>query len=273
MAAPEDSPSGAVRIAESVGRGTARRVEAVGYGASLVWQSIYWLLLGRRHGQTVRSQPVFAEMMEIGVRAVPIVSLLSATIGVMLALQGIYQLKRFGLESQVVLGVALGMTREFAPLITGILVAGRSGSALAARLGTMTISQEVDALRVMGINPVRFLVVPSLVAMVIMLPALVLWADLVSIFFAGLYISAELGMTLTSYVGQTLDVLIADDVMHGLYKSLIFSVLITTVGIVCGSSVTGGAEGVGRVTTNSVVNGITAIVLTDMLFEFAATRS
>ncbi len=272
MAASEDSLPGAVRSVESVGRSTARGVESVGYGASLVWQSIYWLLLGRRHGQTVRSKPIFAEMMEIGIRAVPIVSLLSATIGVMLALQGIYQLKRFGAESQVVLGVAFGMTREFAPLITGILVAGRSGSALAARLGTMTISQEVDALRVMGINPVRFLVVPSLLAMVIMLPALVLWADLVSIFFAGLYISAELGMTMTAYVGQTLDLLGPDDVMHGLYKSLIFAVLITTVGIVDGSSVTGGAEGVGRVTTNSVVHGITAIVLTDMLFTFATTR-
>ncbi len=272
MAAPEDSLPGALRRIESVGRSSARGVESVGYGASLVSDSIYWLLLGRRHGQAVRSRPIFAEMMEIGVRAIPIVTLLSATIGIMLALQGIYQLKQFGAESQIVLGVAFGMTREFGPLITGILVAGRSGSALAARLGTMTITQEVDALRVMGINPVRFLVVPSLVAMLVMLPSLVLWADLVSIFFAGLYISADLGMTMTAYVGQVLDLLSANDVMHGMYKSLIFAVLVTTVGIVDGSSVTGGAEGVGRVTTNSVVHGITAIVLTDMLFVFATTR-
>ena len=164
------------------------------------------------------------------------------------------------------------MTREFAPLITGILVAGRSGSALAARLGTMTISQEIDALRVMGVNPVRFLVAPSLLAMAIMLPALVIWADIVSLLGAGLYISADLGMTMGAYVNQTLDLLGADDVLHGLEKSLIFAVLITIVGIVDGASVKGGAEGVGRVTTDAVVHGITAIVLTDMVFAFATTR-
>ena len=170
------------------------------------------------------------------------------------------------------LGVAFGMTREFGPLITGILVAGRSGSAFAARLGTMTISQEVDALRVMGVNPVRFLVVPSLVAMLIMLPSLVIWADLVSIYAAGLYISADLGMTMAAYVDQVLALLSSDDILHGIQKSVMFAVLITVVGIVDGSSVEGGAEGVGRVTTNAVVHGITAIVLTDMLFVFATTR-
>ena len=172
----------------------------------------------------------------------------------------------------LVFGVAFGMTREFAPLITGILVAGRSGSALAARLGTMTIRQEVDALQTMGINPVRFLVVPSLVAMLIMLPALVMWADLVSLLAAGLYISSDLGMTLSGYFNQTLDLLVTDDVLHGIAKSAIFAVLITVVGIADGSAVKGGAEGVGRVTTNAVVHGITAIILTDMVFAFATTR-
>jgi phospholipid/cholesterol/gamma-HCH transport system permease protein len=261
-----------VRLTESVGRGTVRALSSVGFGASLVGSSIYWLLFGRRHGQVVRARPVFAEMMEIGIRAIPIVTLLSVTIGIMLAIQGIYQLKRFGAESQVVLGVAFGMTREFAPLITGILVAGRSGSALAARLGTMTINQEVDALRVMGLNPVRFLVAPSLVAMMIMLPCLVIWADLVSLLGAGLYISADLGMTLSSYFDEVLDLLKVNDILHGLAKSVIFAVLVTIIGIADGASVEGGAEGVGRVTTSAVVHGITAIVLVDMVFAFATTR-
>ena len=178
--APRSTPA-ALRFAERVGRATLSGLASTGFGASLVGQSAYWLLLGPRRGQSVRPGPVFAEMMEVGIRAIPIVSMLTATIGVMLAIQGIYQLKRFGAEEQVVIGVAFGMTREFAPLITGILMAGRSGSAFAARLGTMTISQEVDALRVMGINPVRFLVAPSLLAMLVMLPALVIWADLVSL--------------------------------------------------------------------------------------------
>ncbi len=259
-------------LLERVGRGTASSLDSTGFGTHLVWESLYWLFLGARKGQPVRPAPVFAEMMEVGIRAIPIVSLLSATIGIMLAIQGIHQLQRFGAEEQVVIGVAFGMTREFGPLITGILVAGRSGSAFAARLGTMTISQEIDALRVMGVNPVRFLVVPSLVAMLIMLPSLVIWADLVSIYAAGLYISADLGMTMAAYVDQVLTLLRAEDILHGLQKSLMFAVLITVVGIVDGSSVKGGAEGVGRVTTNAVVHGITAIVLTDMLFVFATTR-
>lgn len=272
MAEPEASDSAALRAVEAIGRGTLRAVEQVGFGATLVGDSAYWLLLGRRRGQVVRPQPVFAEMMEIGIRAIPIVTMLAVTIGIMLAIQGIYQLSRFGAESQVVIGVAFGMTREFAPLITGILVAGRSGSALAARLGTMTINQEIDALEVMGVNPTRFLVVPSLVAMVIMLPVLVIWADIVSLLGAGLYITAELDMSYGIYVSQVIEMLSAGDVLHGLEKSLIFAVLITTIGIADGASVEGGAEGVGRVTTAAVVHGITAIVLTDMIFAFATTR-
>jgi phospholipid/cholesterol/gamma-HCH transport system permease protein len=136
----------------------------------------------------------------------------------------------------------------------------------------MTINQEIDALRVMGVNPVRFLVVPSLIAMLIMLPALVIWADMISLLAAGLYISAELGMTMSAYFNETIAVLSADDILHGVGKSVIFAALITIVGIADGASVKGGAEGVGRVTTAAVVHGITAIVLTDMLFAFVATR-
>jgi phospholipid/cholesterol/gamma-HCH transport system permease protein len=271
MAAP-GSPPLPVRALEDLGRATLRALATLGFGAHLLAQSLAWIAFGRRRGQAVRPASVFAETMQIGVRAIPIVSLLAGTVGVMLAIQGIYQLRRFGAEEQVVIGVAFGMTREFAPLITGILVAGRSGSALAARLATMTISQEVDALRVMGINPVRFLVVPSLLAMLLSLPALVVWADLVSLLAAGAYVSSELGMTLHSFFSQTLDLLDAGDVMHGVWKSLIFAVLVALIGIVDGSAVAGGAEGVGRVTTRSVVHGITAIVLTDMLFVFATTR-
>ncbi|MFQ5415975.1 MAG: MlaE family ABC transporter permease [Myxococcota bacterium] len=257
---------------ENVGRATAHAVEQFGYGASIFLNVFYWLVMGRIRKQRVRPAPIFAEAMEAGIRAIPIIAVLSMTIGIMLALQGIHALRAFGAQHQVVFGVALGITREFAPLITGILVAGRSGSALAARLATMTISQEVDALHSMGINPVRFLVVPSLVAMTIMVPMLALMADFMGLLGAGLYIAPEIDITMTAYLDQTINSISVDDVTHGLTKSAIFGVLITIVGIVDGSSVTGGAEGVGRVTTSSVVHGISAIVLTDMLFVFAATR-
>ncbi len=272
MATPSEGVNAALRFAERVGRDTTRGVEAVGFGASLLSQSAFWLVMGRSRRQAVRSAPIFAEAMEMGIRALPIIGLLSGTIGIMMALQAIYSLRQFGAESQVTFGVAISVTREFAPLITGILVAGRSGSSLAARLGTMIISNEVDALRVMGVNPVRYLVVPSLVAMIVMLPTLVIFADIAALLGAGIYITAELGITMGAYVQGVLNALSIDDVVHGLSKSVLFAILITLVGVVDGSSVTGGAEGVGRVTTRSVVHGITAIVLTDMLFVLAATR-
>ncbi|MDP6244462.1 MAG: ABC transporter permease, partial [Myxococcota bacterium] len=121
-------------------------------------------------------------------------------------------------------------------------------------------------------NSIRFLVVPSLVAMLVILPALVIWADVISLLGAGLFISAELGMSLGTYIDQTLALLSYEDVFNGLQKSAIFAVLITVIGIADGASVEGGAEGVGRVTTNAVVHGITAIVLVDMIFAFATTR-
>lgn len=272
MPMPEHSRNPVLRTAEFIGRSTTRWVDSLGFGAALLYQALFWLLMGRRRHQPVRSAPVFAQMMEVGINAIPIISVLSFLIGVMFAIQGIDALRDFGAEHQVTFGVSLSVTREFAPLITGILIAGRSGSSLAARLGTMVINNEVDALRVMGINPVRFLVVPSLVAMLVMVPALTLWSDLVALFGAGLYISADLGISMGMYVHQTTQYIDVNDVLHGLGKSVVFGVLITLVGVVNGSSVTGGAEGVGRVTTRSVVHSILAIILADAIIVFALTR-
>ncbi len=262
----------AVRLLDQIGRAVMRSVDEFGFGASLLGQSLFWVVAGPRRHQPVRLAAVVAQAMEIGINAVPIITILSGTIGVMLAIQGIYTLKTFGAESRVTLGVSLSVVREFSPLITGILVAGRSGSALAARLGTMRINQEIDALTVMGISPVRFLVVPALLAMMVMLPLLTLWADLVALFAAGLYVAAELETTLGAYANEVLDILRLNDLMHGLAKACIFAVLVTIVGVVNGANVTGGAEGVGRMTTRSVVHAISAIIVTDMIFAFMVTR-
>jgi phospholipid/cholesterol/gamma-HCH transport system permease protein len=259
-------------LIERIGRSAVAMIEEVGSGAVLIGESIYLLLFGARERQPVRPAAVIQQMMEIGVRAIPIVSMMAATIGVMLAIQGIHTLKIFGAETHVTIGIAFSIVREFGPLITGIIVAGRSGSALAARLGTMTINQEIDALRVMGINPVRYLVVPALLAMLIMLPALTMLANLVGLGAAGLYVQADLGVSLAAYFDAVREILSVDDLMHGLGKSCLFAVLIAVIGVVNGASVQGGAEGVGTVTTRSVVQAISAIVLTDMLFAFVATR-
>lgn len=261
-----------VRLLEQLGRGTVQLLNVVGHGASLAGEGVYWLAMGRRHGQIVRAAPVADTMMDVGIRAIPIITLLSLAIGLMLTMQGIHSLRRFGAEGQVVVGVALSVTREFSPLITGILVAGRSGSALAARIGTMTINQEIDALRVMGISPVRTLVSPAMIGMMIMLPVLTVWSDFVALVGSGYYVGLELGLTMHAFIDQVVQALSIADLMQGIYKSAIFAVLITAIGIVNGASVQGGAEGVGRVTTSAVVQAITAIIVTDMVFVFAVTR-
>lgn len=260
------------RMAEALGQRAVAAVEEVGMCGVMFGETIYWLFAGAKQRQPVRVNTVFIQMMEIGIQALPIIAILGATIGVMLAIQGIHTLRIFGAESQVVVGIAFSVVREFGPLITGILIAGRSGSALAARLGTMVINEEIDALKVMGINPVRFLVAPALLAMMVMVPALTLFSDFIGLLAAGLYVGVELGISLAAYADQTLDVLSVDDLMHGLGKSVIFAALIAVIGVVNGATVAGGAEGVGRATTRAVVQSISAIVITDMLFALVVTR-
>lgn len=255
-------------LIEGIGRRTIGGVEELGYHAALLGESVYWLAWGWRIGQPVRMNNVVKEMVTVGINALPIITVLSFSVGIMLAIQGIHTLETFGAQNQVVLGIALSVTREFAPLIVAILVAGRSGSAFAARIGTMMISQEVDALRVMGINPVRYLLSPALIAMVVMVPAVTFFADLVGLMGGGLYSAAKLGIGLDVYWERSLDVLVAEDLLQGLAKSLIFAVLISLIGAANGFSVSGGAEGVGRATTRAVVLAIAAILVTDMLFTY-----
>ena len=157
--------------------------------------------------------------------------------------------------------------------MTGILVAGRSGSALAARIGTMSINQEVDALRVMGINPVRYLVAPVLVAMLVMVPLLALFADFAALFGGALFCKLELGLSYRAFWDQTTDFIGVDDIMQGLVKSGVFALVIAVVGVTNGFSVRGGAEGLGRATTRAVVLSISYIVLADMIFTYFLNRS
>lgn len=208
----------------------------------------------------------------MGAYAVPIVSLLCFSIGVMTAIQGIETLKTFGAESQVIVGIALGITREFSPLIVGIIVAGRSGSAIAARLGAMHETQEIDALRVIGISPVRYLAAPMLVAMLVSVPALTILGDLMGLMGGGIYTSLELNISMNVYMQRSLDVLSVDDIRQGLIKSLVFAIIIVLVGLSNGFQVRGGAEGVGRATTRSVVMAISCIVFADMIFTFFLNR-
>ena len=255
-----------------IGGGAMSGVAEFGFGAVLLGQVAFWIVMGARREQSVRIAATFERCMEVGIHALPIVSMMSIAIGIMLAIQGIYTLKIFGAEDQAILGIAFSVVREFGPLITGILVAGRTGSSLAARIGTMRINQEIDALQVMGVEPVRFIVAPALIAMTVMVPVLTFWSDLMMLAGAGWYVSVELGMSFGAYVNQLSDIIRVEDVFHGIYKSILFGILITLVGVINGANVEGGAEGVGRMTTRSVVLAISAIIVTDMIFAFVTTR-
>jgi len=255
-------------ISEQIGRKFAAGVEDFGYAAALLGESLFWIVFGHWLKQRVRLHAVFAEMMSIGIQAIPVLSILAFAIGAMMAMQGIYTLQDFGAESQVVSGVATSVTREFGVLITGIVVAGRSGSAIAARIGTMQMAQEIDALRVMGVAPVRYLVAPVLVAMLIMMPILTILADSMALLGGGVLSVMELHISMETYFDRVLAVLEPEDVWQGLIKSLVFGVLITLVATSNGFSASGGAEGLGRSTTRSVVLCIGAIVVADMIFTF-----
>lgn len=257
---------------DRIGRRAAAAVAQLGYAASLLFESLWYLAWGWRIGQPVRPRMVLEQMRQIGVDAIPIVSLLSMTVGVMLGIQFIAALAEFGAQSQVVVASTKSITREFGALITGIVVAGRSGSALAARLGSMVVSQEVDALAVIGVDPVRYLAAPALLAMLVMLPVLTILADAVAILGAGLYSMGPLDLSLSAYLAQTLDLLTPRDLWEGVSKSVVFGLLIALIGTSVGFSVSGGAEGVGRATTRAVVLSISALVLADMLFSFFLNR-
>ncbi|HEY0179562.1 MAG TPA: ABC transporter permease [Dokdonella sp.] len=255
-----------------VGRVALAALAGIGHAATLLLEAIYYACVGWRIGQPVRIAAIVRQMREIGADALPIVALLGFTIGLMLGIQFIASLSEFGAQSQVVVAVAKSVTREFGALITAILVAGRSGSSLAARIGSMSVSQEIDALAVIGIEPIRYLVAPALIAMLVMLPALTIFANAVAILGAALYSAPALNVTPAAYLLQTMSLLSTGDVGQGLAKSLVFALLITMIGVSTGFSVVGGAEGVGRATTRAVVLSICWIIVVDMVFSYFLNR-
>ena len=164
----------------------------IGHAARLIAQSFHLLFRGPAIGQPIRLRHVVQEIIA-GIQSLPVVILMASTIGVMLSIQGIHSLRIFGAETQVSFGLALSIPREFAPLITGIIVAGRSGSQLASRVGSMRLNGEIDALTVMGISPIRFIVAPALFGLLISLPILVAVATVASLTAGQLYIEATIG--------------------------------------------------------------------------------
>ena len=221
-------------------------------------------LLGPFRGQPFRFRESIRQLLRAGNESLPLVALIAALMGIILALQSAYQLRELGATNLVAGLVAVSITRELGPLMTAILVAGRVGSAIAAELGTMKVSEEIDALTVLGIDPVNFLVVPRLAGLLVAVPCLALFADLIGI-LAGCAIGVlVLGFGATGYLADSLAALVSEDLWGGVVKAIAFGGIIGLVGCQQGLDTTGGADEVGRSTTTAVVRSIVLIIGADM---------
>jgi phospholipid/cholesterol/gamma-HCH transport system permease protein len=200
------------------------------------------------------------------VGAIPIISLITFFVGVIIALQGAYELQRLGAMQLVASLVSISITRELGPLVTAIVVIGRSGSAFAAEIGTMRVTEELDALETMALDPVAFLVVPKFLAMAVMMPCLAIWSDFMGVLGGSVFGVIGANFTFGSYLLATRDALLMRDVTTGVVKSLVFGLVITAVGCQEGFSTSAGAEGVGRSTTSAVVVSILLVILIDLVF-------
>ncbi len=217
---------------------------------------------------TVRWKEFPFHFMRAGVNAVPITLLILFLLGVITGYQGALQLSKFGADKFISALIGISITRELSPLMVAILVAGRSGSAYAAEIGTMKVSEEVDALTSMGFNTMQFLVMPRVLAVVLAMPILTIICDIAGVAGGLLASISTLDVTVSSYIsGIQTDVAILD-VVTGLFKSMVFGGLIAAVGCFRGLQVSGGAESVGRFTTASVVTGVFLIIFCDSIFTF-----
>ena len=219
-----------MRFVSQIGGSVEDALAYVGALASLGGQAAYYAFVGPFKGKPLHFRRTVSQAMDVGVRALPILSLITFFIGLILALQAAYELRRFGAMSYVATAVAISMSRELGPLITAIVVIGRSGSAFAAEIGTMKVTEEIDALETMAISPIRFLVTPKFLAMIVMMPCLTIWANAMGILGGSLFGVAQADFTFGRYIQASLDSLLLRDIMTGLVKSVMFGITITAVG-------------------------------------------
>ena len=222
--------------------------------------------LGGCFVRPLRARLVLYELRKTGVQSWFIVSLCALFIGMVLALQSAYQMQKLAAEIYIASLVALSVVREIGPVITALIVAGRVGSAIAAELGTMKVTEQIDALSTLAVDPVRYLVVPRLIALVIALPLLTLWADALGVLGGFIIGTVKLDILPSLYWELTTRPLVVKDLASGLVKAGIFAILIAVVSCFEGFRADGGAEGVGRATTKAVLSSFILIIAADCLF-------
>ncbi len=219
--------------------------------------------------QRIRWRPILRNLQSAGFEALPIVGLLSFLMGLVIAYQGADQLQRFGANIFIADLVGLSMLRELSPLLTAIIVAGRSGSAYAAQIGTMKVTEEIDALRTIGISPAELLVLPKLIALIIALPLLTVYADITGVLGGMIMARSKLDVSFDVFLDRLGDAIQLSSYLTGVSKAPVFAVIIALVGCYQGLQVTGSADSVGRQTTVSVVQAIFLVILSDAFFSIA----
>jgi phospholipid/cholesterol/gamma-HCH transport system permease protein len=217
-------------------------------------------------GKRGRWQSSIRQMTAIGVAALPMIGIMAVCAGLILALQGAAELRRFGALRFVIDLVAVGFTRELGPLLTAIVVSGRSGSAFSAEIGTMMVTNEIDALRTMALDPIEFVLAPKYLAAMLMVPCLTVMCTVFGILAGAGFMYLSTKMTLAIYLRYVFDSILLRDVFGGLLKSIAFATIIVHVGCMEGFKVRGGPEAVGRSTTSAVVKSTFLVILADLFF-------
>jgi len=252
---------------EGVGKRTISELDYVGSLNIQLWATLRAMktvlpFVGNRH----RWQAAVRQMLQIGVDALPMVALMAICTGFILAMQGASELRRFGAMHYVIDLVAVGFTRELGPLLTAIAVSGRSGSAFAAEIGTMKVTEELDSLRVMAFEPVEFLLAPKYLAALISVPCLSIISNVCGILAGYLFMFFSTRLAPLLYLRYVLDAIVLRDVITGLVKSVAFATIIAHVGCLEGFRVRGGPDSVGRSTTSAVVKSTFLVIAADAVF-------
>ncbi|MBL4740265.1 MAG: ABC transporter permease [Sneathiella sp.] len=242
----------------AIGRVALRFMRSVGHLSLFTVQSFKHIVLPPFYLRLFLKQLMF-----IGYYSLPVVGMTALFTGMVLALQIYVGSSRFNAESAVATIVVIGLTRELAPVLSGLMVAGRVGAAIAAEIGTMRVTEQIDALVTLSTNPYKYLVAPRILAGMITLPMLVLVGDIVGVSGGYLVATESLGFNASGYIKNTFDYLEARDVISGLVKASVFGGIITLMGCYHGFNSSGGAQGVGRATTNAVVSSFILILISD----------
>ena len=262
-------PATAPGLFERVGKSASDAMQQVVGLLAFVGESALAVAAGVAHPSRLRWRPILFNIRSAGFDALPIVGLLSFLLGIVVAYQGADQLRQYGANIFVADLVGLSMLREFAPLITAIILAGRSGSAYAAQIGTMAVTEEIDAMRTIGIEPIELLVLPKIMALVIVLPLLTVFADVLGVFGGMLMARAQLGVSFNEFLDRFVKAVSTTAYLIGVLKAPVFAAIIAVVGCFQGFQTKGGADSVGRQTTRSVVQSIFLVIVADALFSIA----